>query len=53
MPSLKFAEHLGHIHHVVQHHRIGDQIPILDPLLLLNRIAAAQLLGPQTIQSVN
>ena len=33
---LKFAEHVGHIYHVVQHHRVGYQIPILDPLLLFD-----------------
>ena len=38
---LKRTEHMGHIHHMVQHHRLGHQGPIRDPLFLLYRIAAA------------
>ena len=49
---LKCTEHISHIHHIVQHHRIGHQVPILDPLFLLYRIAAAQHRPPKAIQSV-
>ena len=44
---LKRTEHISHIHHIVQHHRIGHQVPILDPLFLLYRIAAAQHRPPK------
>jgi hypothetical protein len=39
------------IHHIVQHHRAGDQIPILDPLFLLDRVPAPQD-GPAKRQPV-
>ena len=38
----KLVEHMGHIGHIVKHHRVGHQGPILAPLLLLHRVAAAQ-----------
>ena len=39
---LQGAEHIGHIHHVVEPHRMGHHVPILDPLCLFDRVATAQ-----------
>jgi hypothetical protein len=40
--SLKVVQDIGHVHDVLQHHHIGDQIPVLDSLFLFHRVTAAQ-----------
>ncbi len=39
---LKVVQHIGHVYDILQHHHIGDQIPILDPFFLLDRVTATQ-----------
>ena len=40
--SLKVVQDIGHVYDILQHHHIGDQIPILDPLFLFHRVTTAQ-----------
>ncbi len=44
---LQRLEHIGHIHHIVEHHRIRDQVPILDPFFLLHGVPGAQHRPPK------
>ena len=40
--SLQVVQDIGHVHDVVQHHHLGDPIPILASLFLFHRVTAAQ-----------
>jgi hypothetical protein len=36
-------QHISHIHHIVQHHRVGHEVSIFNALLLLHRVTTTYL----------